>query len=287
MTTMTRPTTLTNPAVVLAAKVAALLPERAGTPWTVTPGTAWWSTRPTARLTQGVRTLVLVAHTWRTDVAWELPDRQPYEPDVRLDRFAPQPIADAVLRLVLPVLDDEIAGRATRPAPGTAPRLALLGEIGHAVRMQGLATHDRAGYLVNTSTLTWGTPSGLRYSVTVHGENPACHVQIQGPVRVLERAVGHLFPAPPTETPRRPLEGVRGRLQRRLAAHLAQFTDVEQLDDGGLAFGAGTAGARGPYGYAAPAADPAARVRHESPAAVDVHGVGADLLISLAPHLTR
>ncbi|MFI1532122.1 hypothetical protein [Streptomyces griseus] len=277
----------TNPAVDLAAQVAALLPERAGIPWTVEPGTAWWSTRPTARLAQGARSLVLVAHPWSTDVAWELPDREPYEPDVRLDRMAPQPIADAVLRLVLPVLDDEIAGMVRRAAPRTAPRLALLGEIGHAVRLQGLATYDRAGYLVNTSTLTWGTPSGLRYSVTIHGENPACHVQIQGPVRDLEQAVARFFPAPPDETPRRPLEGVRGRMQRRLAAHLAQFTDVEQLDDGGLAFGAGTAGARGPYGYAAPAADPAARVRHESPAAVEIHAAGADLLLSLVSHLTR
>ncbi|MFI6142388.1 hypothetical protein ACIBCC_29880 [Streptomyces griseus] len=280
--TVTLPTR-TNPAVTLAAQVAALLPARAGLPWAVEPGTAWWSTRPTARLTQGPRTLVLVAHPWSTDVAWELPDREPYEPDVRLDRMAPQPIADAVLRQVLPVLDDEIAGMVRRPAPRTGPRLALLGEVGHAVRLQGLATHDRAGYLVNSSTLTWGTPSGLRYSVTVHGENPACHVQIQGPVRVLEQAVARFFPAPPDEMPRRPLEGVRGRLQRRLAAYLTQYTDVEQLDDGGLAFGTGV----GPYGYAAPAADPAARVRHESPAAVEIHAAGADLLLSLVSHLTR
>ncbi|MFD4795059.1 hypothetical protein [Streptomyces anulatus] len=280
--TVTLPTR-TNPAVALAAQVAALLPARAGIAWAVEPGTAWWTTRPTARLTQGGRTLVLVAHAWSTDVAWELTDREPYEPDVHLDRMAPQPIADAVLRRVLPVLDDEIAGRARTPASDPAPRLALLNEIGHAVRRAGLATYDRAGYLVNTSTLSWGTPSGLRCSVTLHGSNPACSVQIQGPVRALERAVAHFLPDRPIKTPRRRLGGVHGRLQRRLAAHLVQHTEVEQLDDDGLAFG----GSTGPYGYAAPAADPAARVRNESPAAVDIHAVGVDLLISLVPHLTR
>ncbi|MFJ2225617.1 hypothetical protein ACIOFY_36945 [Streptomyces anulatus] len=279
---MTLPTR-TSPAATLAAQVAALLPARAGLPWTVAPGTAWWSTRPTARLVQGPRSLVLVAHAWSTDVAWELTDREPYEPDVRLDRMAPMPIADVLLRQVLPVLDDEIAGRARTPASDPAPRLALLNEIGHAVRMRGLATYDRAGFLVNTSTLTWGTPSGLRFSVTLHGTNPVCSVQIQGPVRALERAVARVLPAPPAMTPRRRLDGVHGRLQRRMAAHLVQYTDVEQLDDDGLAFG----GSTGPYGYAAPAADPAARVRDQSPAVVDIHAVGVDLLISLVPHLTR
>ncbi|MCD9904553.1 hypothetical protein LUR56_39765 [Streptomyces sp. MT29] len=276
-TTVTAPA---NPAVALAGPRRRAAARPAGVPWTAEPGTAWWSVRPTARLVQGDRALILVAHAWRTDVAWALPDREPYEPDLRLDRLAPQPIAREVLRLVLPVMDDE-AARTREGGPRVMGRLELLNEIGSAMRTQGTATYNRVGLLLDTSTLAWGAGE-LRYSVTMHGTNPACHVQIQGPVRAVERAVGHFLPEADKRRPQAP-PGVRGRLQRRLAGCLARYGAVEQTEQGGLSFGAGP----GPYGYAAPASDPIARAHDTAPVSVDLHGVGVDLLVSLAPHLSR
>ncbi|MEE1764474.1 hypothetical protein [Streptomyces sp. SP18BB07] len=263
----------------LAARVAALLPERAGHGWTVEPYQAWWSVKPAARLVQADRALILIAHPWRTDIGWQLPDREPYQPDRRLDHMAPEPIAREVLRLVLPVLDDEAAGRA-QDGPRVRGRLELLDEIGHAMRLQGVATYNRVGLLPNTSTLAWGSPSGARYSVTAYGTKPECHVSITGPVRAVERAVGHFLPE---AVPGRPVPRVRGRLARRMAAVLARRGDVEQTEQGGLAFGTQP----GPYGYVAAALDPISRAHDTTPASVDVHGIGADLLISLAPQLCR
>ncbi|WP_371605019.1 hypothetical protein OG345_42130 (plasmid) [Streptomyces sp. NBC_01220] len=275
-----RPLLPACPAQTLAAQVAALLPARAGQGWTVEPYKAWWTTKPAARLVQGDRALVLAAYPWHTDIAWQLPDREPDSADLRIERMAPAPIARDVLRLVLPVLDDE-AARARQGGPRVMGRLELLNDIGSALRAQGAATYNRVGLLADTSTLAWGA-GGLRYSVTMHGTNPVCDVQIQGPVRAVERVIGRFMPAPDRKRPMA-LPGVRGRLQRRLAGSLARYGTVEQTEQGGLAFAAGP----GPYGYAAPASDPAARAHDAAPASVDLHGVGVDLLVALAPHLAH
>ncbi|GBQ04373.1 hypothetical protein SSP531S_58670 [Streptomyces spongiicola] len=270
------------PAQTLAERVAELLPQRAGIPWTVEPYTAWWTVRyPAARLVQGGRALVLVARSWDTQIGWQLPDREPTRPDLHLESMSPAVIAREALRLVLPVLDDEAAGRAAKDGPRVMGRLELLNEIGHAMRLQGAATYNRIGLLVNTSTLAWAATSGARYSVTLHGTNPVADLQIQGPVRAVEKAVTYFLP--PAADERHKTPRVRGRLQRRLAAVLARHGHVEQTDQGGLAFSTGPG--PGPYGYATPAADAQARAHDTTPASVDLHGVGADFLIFLAPQL--
>ncbi|MGX1268009.1 hypothetical protein [Streptomyces phaeoluteigriseus] len=178
---------------------------------------------------------------------------------------------------MLPVLDDE-AARTLQD--GARARLELLAEIGHAMRAQGAATYERAGLLVNTSGITWSS-SGCRYSATLHGTNPVADIQFQGPARAVERAVAHFLPE---SAPGRPVPaGIRGRLERRMAQVLARHGHVEQLEQKGLAFGSGP----GAYGHVAPAFDPAARAHDITPASVDIHGVGVDFLISLAPHLAR
>ncbi|MEU2585270.1 hypothetical protein ABZ612_20380 [Streptomyces avermitilis] len=227
---------------------------------------------------QGRRALVLVARTWDTEIGWQLPDREPTRPDLRIDRTAPDVIAREVLRLVLPVVDDE-AARALEE--GARARLEPLYEIGAAMRAQGAATYERAGLLVNTSGITWSS-SGSRYSATLHGTDPVADVQIQGPVRAVERAVAHFLPEATASRPAVP-SGIRGRLERRRAQVLARHEHVEQLEEKGLAFGTGP----GPYGHVAPAFDPAARAHDATPASVDIHGVGVDFLVSLAPHLAR
>ncbi|MFJ4988823.1 hypothetical protein ACIP9H_34105 [Streptomyces sp. NPDC088732] len=273
-----------SPSVALAERVAARLPVRNEQEWAVAPYNAWWSFQPAARMTQAGRTLILVAHAWRTDVAWQLPGREPYEPDVRLEHLAPDRIAREVLRLVLPALDDEEAARTrTASTPRAMGRLELLSEIGRAMKELDLHPRDRVGLLANSSTLSWNTLSGITYSVTLHGTNPACHVSISGPLRAVERAVTHFLPDRTARVPRQPLVGVHGRLARRMAVHWGQFAPVEQLDDGGLSIGGGT----GPYGYAAPAKDPRARVRDTTHVSVDMHGIGVDLLLSVASQLTR
>ncbi|MFF4902192.1 hypothetical protein [Streptomyces sp. NPDC001068] len=279
MTTVTAPARPSSPAVTLAEHVAALLPERAGVPWTVEPCSPWWTARhPGARLVQGKRALVLVARTWDTEIGWQLPHREPTRPDLRIDRMAPAAIARDVLRLVLPVLDDEAAHGLE---DGARARRGALVDIGTAMRAQGAATYERASLLVNTACIVWSS-SGLRYSATLHGTNPVASVQIQGPVRALERAVAHFLPE---AAPGRPITpaGIRGRLERRMANVLARHGHVEQLDGKGLAFGEKS----GPYGHVAPALDPAARAHDNTLTSVDVHGVGVDFLLSLAPQLAR
>lgn len=275
------PTLPASPVLALAREVAARLPVRAGTAWTVEPYRAWWTAQhPAARLVHGRRALVLVARSWDTQIGWQLPDREPTRPDVTLTHVAAGPIAHEVLRQVLPVLDDQAAATETDP---TRARHVLLAEIATVLRAQGAATYVRAGLLVNTGTVTWGS-GGVRYSATLHGSNPVCDVQFTGPVRAVERVVVHFLPAAPGgRRPRFPVGEVRGRLPRRLAGFLAPYTAIEQTEHGGIAFGPET----GPYGYAAPAADPVARVRDTTPASVDIHGVGVDLLLSLAPLLAR
>ncbi|MEU5748166.1 hypothetical protein ABZ804_21840 [Streptomyces sp. NPDC047726] len=279
-TTVTAPPRSDCPSLILGKHLAALLPDRAGAAWTVTPASAWWSTKPAARLEQGGRALVVVARPWDTEIAWELPGRTPYEPDLRLMRMDPVFVAREVLRLVLPVVDDEAAG-ARVGGPRVVGRLELLNEIGAAMRAQGAATYNRVGLLADTSTLAWSCGE-LRLSVTMHGMNPACNVQVHGPVRAVERAVSHFLPEATGGRPGLPT-GVRGRLQRRIGAYLARHGDVEQTEQGGIAFGTRP----GPYGYAAPALDPATRAHDTTLVSVDLHSVGVDLLVSLAPRLAR
>ncbi|MDH6629386.1 hypothetical protein M2271_007222 [Streptomyces sp. LBL] len=272
------------PAQTLAGRVAALLPERSGTPWTVEPCTAWWTVRyPAARLVQGDRALVLVARTWDTQIGWQLPDREPTRPDLHLESMSPAVIAREALRLVLPVLDDEAAGHAAKDGPHVMGRLELLNEIGHAMRLHGAATYNRIGLLVNSSTLAWGAPSGARYSVTLHGTNPVADVQIQGPVRAVEKAVTYFLP--PAADERHEVPRVRGRLQRRLAAVLARHGQVEQTEQGGLAFSTGPG--PGPYGYATPARDPQARQNHTPRGPDALRGVGAHSVPPRPPQLGR
>lgn len=264
----------------LAGRVAALLPDRAGSPWTVEPYRAWWTvSHPAARLVQGGRALVLVARAWDTQIGWQLPDREPTRPDLSLNTVDPARIAREVLRLVLPVVDDETAAKVEDTERA---RHWLLYEIGAALRAQGVATYERAGFLVNTATVTWGS-GGVRHSATLHGSNPACHVQLEGPVRAVERAVALFLPKAAKDVPLHRFQPVRGRLESRMASFLGSYVDVEQTDRGGIAFGS----RRAVYGYAAPASSPAALVQDSSPVSVELHGVGADFLISLAPQLTR
>ncbi|MGY1502973.1 hypothetical protein ACW4TU_41465 [Streptomyces sp. QTS52] len=232
---VTAPTRPACPARTLAEHVAALLPARAGSPWTVELYSPWWTARhPGVRLVQGERALILVAngYAWTTEIGWQLPGREPTRPDFTLKTSRPDAVAREILRLVLPVLDDEAAAR----EDVSRARLELLYEIGNAVRAQGAATYERGGLLVNTSTVTWSS-SGLRYSATLHGFSPACDVQIEGPVRAVERAVARFLPGKPPEPKTWPMRDVRGRLPCRMAAFLAQYVDVEQTDQGGIAFG--------------------------------------------------
>ena len=279
---VTAPTRPTCPAQTLAEHIAQQMPARTGTPWTVQPYTAWWTTQSAARLTQHDRALILTTHTQRTQIGWQLPNREPYQPNLDIEHTAPDSIAREILRLILPVMDDEAAAHPHHRAPRTMDRRELLTEIRHAVRLHGIATHDRAGLQPDSTTLSWSTPAGLRYSVTLYGTNPACDVTLNGPLQATLRAVPHFLPHPPA-TPRHPLEGIRGRLARRIAGHLTQFTDVDQLDNGGLTIGRD----KGPYGYVAPALDPTARTHDHTPVSVRLHGVGIDLLLSHTAQLAH
>lgn len=283
MSTATTPETA-SPA--LAQRVAERLPHRDGHAWTVAPYAAWWTTRPAARLTQVGRpgALILTVHPWRTEIAWQLDGREPYEPDLALDRMAPDPVARETLRLVLPRLDDAAAVSYAQPFASEARRARLLhlNLIGTAIRAQGAATANRVGDQPNSDVVRW-TAGGVRYAATLVGANPACDLSVTGPVAVVEKVLEEFLPERPAHTPRYPMTGVRPGLGRRVAAHLVQFTDVDQLGDGGLSFGTAT----GPFGYIAPPTDPVARVRDTTPVTAELHGIGVDHLASLAPLLAR
>ncbi|MGW1275557.1 hypothetical protein ACWD4V_01180 [Streptomyces tsukubensis] len=282
---MSTATTSATAPPALALLVAERLPHRAGNPWTAAPYQAWWSLRPAARLSQAGRpgALILVPHTWHTEIAFQLNDREPYEPDLRLDRMAPDPVAREILRLVLPLLDDAAAVTyASRAGDAERARLRHLNLIGEAVRAHGAVTRNHLGDDPNSHGLSWET-AGVQYTATLVGANPAVNLSVTGPVRAVETALPLFLDEPPARTPRRRVRGVTTRLGRRLAAALAPFTTVDRLDDGGLTVG----GATGPFGYIAPPADPYARVRDTSPVSAELHGVGIDHLVRLAPFLTR
>ncbi|MFI1201680.1 hypothetical protein ACH4VR_19875 [Streptomyces sp. NPDC020883] len=271
----------------LAHRVAEHLPHRRGHAWTVAPYAVWWTTRPAARLTQDGRpgALITVEHDARTEIAWQAPGREPYEPDLTSDRLTPKPVAREILRLVLPRLDDAISAVTyAHPSAHEAAhsRLWSLNAIGDALRAHGAVTDNRVGVRPNSHTLTWGG-RGARYAVTLAGANPTCDMSVTGQVAAVEKVLEEFLPERPALTPRFPMCGVSNRLGHRVAAHLAQFTPVDQLDDGGLSFGAAT----GPFGYVAPPADPIARVLDTTHVTAELHGVGVDHLVHLAPLLAR
>ncbi|MFD3514849.1 hypothetical protein [Streptomyces sp. NPDC058657] len=283
MSTVTAPLTSAGPA--LADRVAALLPPREGHGWEAAPCTVWWTTRPTFRLTQAGRpgALILVRAPWRTEIAWQLDNREPYAPDLTLDRLAPEPVVREILRLILPRLDDATAAAKAHQRPEAArQRSQHLDVIGAAVRAHGVTAYRVDDVQPNSDAVVWGS-GGVRYAAALVGSNPACNLSVTGPVTTVERVLPYFLREPAEQTPRFPVRGVRTRLGRRLAAHLAQFTAVDQLDDGGLSFG----GSTGPFGYIAAPADPVARVRDTAPVAAELHGVGIDHLVHLAPLLTN
>ncbi|WP_435060229.1 hypothetical protein [Streptomyces sp. bgisy060] len=274
--------TPTHLGMALAQRIVEHLPHRDGHPWTATAYSAWWTTRPATRLTQTGRTgaLIVAAHPWRTEIAWQLDDREPYGPDLATDRITAQPLAREILRLVLPRLDDATALRqAYRPDEAAPVRLAQLGRISSALRTYGAAAAEQPGPLARSDSLAWRSGSAVQYRVTLVGVNPAVDLSLTGPVRAVE-AVLPLFLDEPAKLPRR-VRGVKTALERRLAAHLTQFTTVDRLDDGGLSIGTSS----GPFGYVAPPADPGAPVNDSSPVVAELHGVGIDHLVQLAPAL--
>ncbi|WP_158761496.1 hypothetical protein [Streptomyces sp. NRRL S-146] len=271
----------------LAHRVAEYLPHRRGHAWTAAPYAAWWTTRPAARLTQHGRlgALIVAEHYARTEIAWQAPGREPYEPDLSTDRLAPKPVAREILRLILPRLDDAISAvTCAHPSVPEAAhsRMSSLNAIGDTLRAHGAVTDNRVGVRPNSHTLTWGSRE-MRYAVTLVGANPACDLSVSGHVAAVEKVLEEFLPERPALTPRFPMRGVSNRLGRRVAAHLVQFTPIEQLDDGGLSFGAAT----GPFGYVAPPTDPIARVRDTTHVTAELHGVGVDHLVRLAPLLAR
>ncbi|MGG2460179.1 hypothetical protein ACO0M4_10215 [Streptomyces sp. RGM 3693] len=278
-------TTPVTAAPAIAHRVGERLPHRDGNAWTVAPYAAWWTTRPAARLTQAGRpgALILAEHPWRTEVAWQLDGREPYDPDLVLDRIDPTPVAREIMRLVLPRLDDAAATAfGQSPSEADQSRLRHLELVGRAVRARGATTCHMPGSQPNSRVVAWES-AGVRYAVTLVGTNPACDLSVSGPVLAVEQVLPLFLPESPARTPRFPMRGMQTRVGRRLAAHLVQFTEVDALDDGGLSFG----GSTGPFGYVAPPADPIARVRDTTPVVAELHGVGIDHVIHLAAALAR
>ncbi|MFJ4908534.1 hypothetical protein ACIQCR_16855 [Streptomyces sp. NPDC093249] len=269
--------------VALARRVAEHLPHRNGHGWTVTAHTAWWTTRPAARLTQTGRTgaVIVALHTWRTELAFQVGDEGPYAPDVVSDRLSPKSIAREILRLVLPRLDDAALEHHHRPTDSAPLRQGHLSRIADALRAQGAGPTSGPGALRNSDALSWDNGSGVRYRATLVGMNPAVDLAMSGPVATVEAILPLFLDEASLDTRR--TRGVTSALGRRLAAHLAPYTTVDRLDDGGLSIGT----ARGPFGYVAPPADPGAPVDDDSEVTVELHGVGVDHLTALAPLLTR
>ncbi|MEU8540841.1 hypothetical protein AB0C52_12790 [Streptomyces sp. NPDC048717] len=268
----------------LAHRIAECLPHRDGHAWTAAVYSAWWTTRPAARLTQSGRTgaVIVAVHPWRTEIAFQLDDREPYGPDLVTDRTAPQPVTREILRRVLPLLDDATAAaQGPRPADAAPVRLEHLRRVGAVLRAHGVEPAEGRGMLAHSSALDWRGASGARYWATLVGSNPAVDFMFRGPVRELE-AVLPLFLDEPSGLPRR-VRGVKSAVERRLAAHLTRFATVEPFAVTGLSIDT----VKGPHGFAVSICAPGAPVTDDSPALAELHGVGADFLISLVPLLTR
>ncbi|MBK3647920.1 hypothetical protein [Streptomyces sp. MBT33] len=171
----------------IAAPLAAFLPARQGTRWTV--GHAPYSIRnnvPTSRLTNGRHALIVAEEAGRIEVFADRPGTFPVHPDVVVDATDPDAVvtlASRVMLSVLPDLDRDQAhetGRTKGWEQVLTDRWAELSEVGYALLDLGAIVTTATG--VNGPGLTWKSATGGTWELWAYGQDRTITLTYDGPV---------------------------------------------------------------------------------------------------------
>ncbi|MFD9190337.1 hypothetical protein ACFWCA_19165 [Streptomyces phaeochromogenes] len=266
----------------IAPPLAAALPARQGAAWRVLP--ALYLLRPyaaTSRITDGRRSLVVVEQAGRVEVFVDRYDDFPIglTPDAVADAGSPDVVATlaaAVLRTVLPAIDDESAAR-TAHRHGSLQALTRKGgdlaEIGYALLSHSV--YPSVGTRLDGPHLAWAV--GCRdWGVLSLGPSGTFTVTYEGPVSGLYGFLAHVLP--PYDGPALP--GVSSAFTWHLTGRFPQLLTVKGNE---VEFRPHS----GPHGFVMLPSedDPTDQVDDTTRVAAQIGGLGADLLITAAAHL--
>ncbi|MFE2184142.1 hypothetical protein [Streptomyces sp. NPDC059455] len=264
-----------------AAPLAALLPARRGTAWTVGPGPyGIRNNAPTSRITDGRRALIVVEDAGRVEVFADRPNDFPVTPDAVVDSTDPVSVAALaarVLRWILPCLDAE-ATRATIAERGWRQVIhnkgSALTELGfhlvdHGVVPQSVKRLDGPG-------LAWMTGSGAEWGVWAHGVGGNFTLTYEGPTSGLYGALPVLLPPLGSHMP----TGTGSAFTRHLTD---RFPQLRQDDADAVEFG----GYQDLSGWIAlpSRAEPTDSVSDATRVCAECGPVGIDLLLAATAHL--
>ncbi|MFD3309391.1 hypothetical protein [Streptomyces sp. NPDC058656] len=262
--------------------LAAALPARQGAAWRVCP--ALYLIRPyaaTSRITDGHRSLTVVEQAGRVEVFVDRHDDFPIglSPDAVADAGSPDAVAAlaaAVLRTVLPALDDETAAR-TAHQHGALQALtrkgADLAEIGYALLSHGV--YPSVGTRLDGPHLAWAV-NGREWEVLSLGPSGTFTVTYEGRVSGLYGLLAHVLP--PYDGPSLP--DVSSAFTWHLTERFPQLLAVKGNE---VEFRPQS----GPHGFVLLPSedDPADQVDDTTRVAAQIGGLGADLLLAAAAHL--
>ncbi|MGW3628028.1 hypothetical protein [Streptomyces sp. NPDC000880] len=264
-----------------AAPLAALLPARRGTEWTVGPAEyGIRSNCATSRITNGRHALVVVEEASRIEVFADRPDDFAVTPDAVVDVTSPDPVAALaahVLRRVLPMLDSEAATQ-TAHAKGweqvLSDKAGDLTEIGFHLVDHG--AHPEPIQRIDGPGIEWTTGNGAEWGLYAFGTAGNLTLTYQGPASGLYGLLPFLLAPADGHAPTDASSG--------FARHLsARFPQLRPVDADELEFG----NYREPQGWIAlPAKDEHTdRADDTTRVAAQVGPIGADLLLTAVPHL--
>ncbi|MFE7072621.1 hypothetical protein ACFU96_21320 [Streptomyces sp. NPDC057620] len=262
--------------------LAALLPARQGAAWRVTPSP--YVIRPnaaTSKVTDGRRSLIVVEQAGRVEVYADRADDFPFAmtPDAVVNAEEPGAVAVlamAVLRTVLPAIDDETAARTVQQhgaLQALTGKSADLAEIGYALLAQG--AYPNVATRLDGPHLSWAV-NGREWDVLSYGPSGTFTVTYEGRVSGLYGFLEHVLA--PYDGPALPdvSTGFTWHLTERFPQFLAvKGNEVEFRPQ------------HGPSGFVIlPSEDESAdQVDDTTRVAAQIDRLGADLLLTAAAHL--
>lgn len=265
-----------TPTTTLAADVAALLPKRLHTEWTVSAAhREGHPDHPATRLADGQRRfLLLLTDSGHTTLTAPAPAA---DTSLTVEGSAPTAVAGAALRSLLPRIDRDIIRLS--PPRQRQHRLQRLAEIDDLLRELGTSA-ERFERADDTTGLSWQCGDAF-VSFTLRGTSATGSVSFRGGLGALERFLAPFLPPHPGPGRVRtsPLRGCGGVARRVVAA----FPHAVEADEDGLVRFADADG--GPLqGWVMPR-DINSPTGPTTPVTAGVCGAGIDLMLSALPTL--
>ncbi|GAA5070586.1 hypothetical protein [Streptomyces similanensis] len=264
-----------------AAPLAALLPDRRGRAWQVGP--APYCIRPnaaTSSITNLGRSLIVAEEGGRIEVFHNRPDKFATAPAAvadASDRDAVPQLAARILHGVLPALERESARDTARERGWrgvVADKADDMTEVGYALIAHG--AHPMAVADLNGPALIWVSDSGAQWRLGMWGTAGNLTLTYDGPVSGLYAVLPSLLLLDDGQGQ----EDAGSAFTRHLAG---RFPQLRPLTPGEVEFS--RLGDVGGY-IALPAADePTDYADDVRRVVAEFSGLGADLLLTLVPHL--